>query len=153
MRPSRPEDAAFLEEVHRAQRQDLQLIDGDPDFIESIVEMQFNAMNSGYGNQTPNAMYFIIEKHHEKVGKATIDFGPNCVHLVDIAILPQARGLGFGKAIIQSFQQAASQSGVPMTLNVAETNVAAQQLYVSLGFQVETHTPPNYSMIWYPQAG
>lgn len=151
LRPSRQEDAPFLEQLHRTQREDLQLIDGDKELIESIVDMQFKAQSEGYGEQTPNAMYFIIEKHHEKVGKVTVDFGHNAVHIIDIAFLPQARGLGFGKAIIQSFQSAAIQNKVPLTLNVAEYNVAAQRLYQSLGFQVERNNPPYLGLIWYPQ--
>ena len=71
-------------------------------------------------------MYFIIEKHHEPIGRATIDFGHNEAHLLDIAFLPQARGHGFGKAIIQSFQLAAAQSGLPMSLNVLQSNTGAK---------------------------
>lgn len=150
IRPSTASDNAFLEELHRTQRQELQLIDAEQDFIDSLVEMQFRAKTSGYGSQTPNAMYFIIEKHHEKIGKATLDFNSESIHLVDIAFLPQARGLGFGKAIIQSFQQAASQNKAPITLNVSDFNMHAQNLYLSLGFRVESYQPPNYRMVWYP---
>lgn len=69
------------------------MIGGEQDYIESIVEMQFKAQTQGYGDQFPNAMYFIIEKHHEPIGKAIIDFGHNEVRLIDIAFIPQARGL------------------------------------------------------------
>jgi ribosomal protein S18 acetylase RimI-like enzyme len=150
LRPSRQEDGPFLEQLHRTQREDLQLIDGEQELIESIIDMQYKAQTEGYGEQTPNAMYFIIEKHQEKVGKVTVDFGPNAVHIVDIAFLPQARGLGFGKAIIQTFQSAAIQNRVPLTLNVAAHNVGAQRLYQSLGFQIEHNNPPNLGLIWFP---
>ncbi|WP_334019921.1 GNAT family N-acetyltransferase [Alteromonas sp. S015] len=151
MRPSQPSDAPFLEQLHRSQRDDLQLIDGEQDFIESIVDMQFRAQNEGYGQQTPNAMYFVVEKHQDKVGKVTVDFGHNSVHVVDIAFIPQVRGLGFGKDVLRSLQVAAAQSRVPLTLNVSEQNIHARRLYTSLGFQIEHHTPPTIGMIWYPQ--
>jgi len=150
IRPSTPADKPFLEQLYRATREDLQLIDGERDFIESIIEMQFRAQSQGYGSEYPNAMYFIIEKHGEKIGKATIDFGHNEAHLLDIAFLSQARGHGFGKAIIQSFQNAAAQSKVPMSLTVFKDNLVAQKLYISLGFVAEEYREPYYRMCWYP---
>ncbi|ATD10049.1 GNAT family N-acetyltransferase [Pseudoalteromonas piscicida] len=152
VRPSKPEDKGFLESLHHSTRQDLQLIDGDKDFIESIIEMQFKAQSNGYGDQFPNAMYFIIEKHHERIGKATIDFGNNEVRLIEIALIPQARGLGLGAAVVQSFQQAAAQSGVPMTLSVLQDNYNAKRLYQKLGFKIESIKAPYELLIWYPPA-
>ncbi|MBG0758306.1 GNAT family N-acetyltransferase [Vibrio cidicii] len=152
VRPSRPTDKPFIENLHREVRQDLQLIEGEQDFIESIVEMQFRAQTQGYGDQFPNAMYFIIEKHHEPIGKATLDFGSNEVRLIDLAFLPKACGLGFGQAVIQSFQKAAAQVGAPMTLSVLRSNIGAKQLYHRLGFELEASKPPYELLIWYPPA-
>ena len=72
VRPSTASDKPFLEKLRHSTRQDLQIIGGEQDYIESIVEMQFKAQTQGYGDQFPNAMYFIIEKHHEPIGKAII---------------------------------------------------------------------------------
>ncbi|MBB1300738.1 GNAT family N-acetyltransferase [Pseudoalteromonas sp. SR41-8] len=152
IRPSNANDKPFLEKLHSLMRQDLQLIDGEKDFVESIVEMQFKAQTQGYGDKFPNAMYFIIEKHHEAIGKATIDFGPNEIRIVDIGFLPSARGHGFGSAIIQSFQSAALQSGAPLTLTVEQHNFAAKRLYQKLGFKIESIKAPYELLIWYPPA-
>ncbi|QSX30225.1 GNAT family N-acetyltransferase [Shewanella cyperi] len=152
IRPSTSSDKPFLEKLHRLVRQDLRLLDADEDFIESVVEMQFRAQTEGYGAQFPNAMYFIIEKHMEKIGRVCVDFGVNELHLIDIAFLPQATGHGFGRAIIQSFQYCAAQSGLPMSLNVAQDNPAAKRLYLNLGFMVEAIHPPYEELRWYPPA-
>jgi len=97
-------------------------------------------------------MYFIIEKQQQPVGKATIDFSDNLVHLIDIALIPQARGQGFGKAILQSFQHCAAQIAAPMLLSVELHNNIAKQLYQSLGFTTKSVQPPYERMIWYPPA-
>jgi ribosomal protein S18 acetylase RimI-like enzyme len=152
IRPSTPADKPFLEKLHRSVREDLQWISGDRELVESIIEMQFVAQTQGYGSQFPNALYFIIEKHHQPIGKATVDFGVNEVRLVDIAFVPEARGHGFGPAIIQSFQTAAAQTGAPMTLTVDSHNVSAKNVYLQLGFQTESVTPPYEFMVWYPPA-
>ncbi|EHW0692318.1 GNAT family N-acetyltransferase [Vibrio parahaemolyticus] len=151
VRPSIAADKPFLEKLHHSTRQELQLIDGEQDYIESIVEMQYRAQTQGYGDKFPNAMYFIIEKHHESIGKATVDFGHNEVRLIDIAFIPRARGLGFGKTVVQSFQNAAAQCGVPMVLTVEQHNEQAKRLYISLGFQVESVSSPYELMVWYPE--
>lgn len=152
IRPSQPSDKPFMEKLHREVRQDLQLIDGERDFIESIVEMQFRAQSQGYGAQFPNAMYFIIEKHGEPIGKATLDFGHNEIRLIDIGFLNAARGHGFGRAIIQSFQHCAAQSAVPLSLAVLNHNLVAKRLYLELGFQVVQNKPPHDLLVWYPTA-
>jgi GNAT superfamily N-acetyltransferase len=152
IRPSGPADKVFLARLHREARQDLQWIDGEQDLIESVVDMQLHAQTQGYGTQFPNAMYFIIEKNSEAIGRAAIDFGHNEVHLIDMAFLAAARGHGFGRAILQSFQHCAAQSGVPMTLSVLSHNKVAKQLYIELGFQLSGGQSPYEFLIWYPPA-
>ncbi len=152
IRPSRPSDKLFLEKLHHSVRQDLQLIDAEKDMIELVIEMQLKAQTQGYGNQFPNAMYFIVEKNQQSIGKATIDFSDELVHLIDIALIPEARGQGFGKAILQSFQHCAAQVAAPMLLSVELQNRVVKQLYQSLGFVTESVQPPYERMIWYPPA-
>lgn len=152
IRPSTPADAPFLEKLHKETREELQFIEGEQDFIDEIVAMQFRAAHQGYGDQFPNAMYFIIEKHNEKIGRASVDFGHNEAHLIDIGFLKAARGHGFGKAIVQSIQNCAAQAGISMSLVVARDNPVARNLYVSLGFQTDEVNDMNELMRWYPPA-
>ena len=151
IRPSRPSDKMFLEYLYKSTRDDLQLIDSDQDFIESILDLQWRAQSQGYGDQYPNAMYFIIEKRGESVGNATLDFGPNEICLVDIALLPKARGLGYGEAAIRSFMYCSQKTMTPFTLCVLEQNFGARKLYQRLGFMVESVSLPYLRMIWYPR--
>lgn len=150
MRPAKTSDKPFLEKLHESVRQDLLNIDADKEEIDTIIEMQFRAQSLSYGNSFPNAMYFIIEKHHERVGKLTLDFGSNEIRILDIALLPQARGLGFGKGILQSVQHCAAQAVTPVTLSVEQMNLGAKQLYLSLGFIIESVDPPYEFLVWYP---
>ncbi len=149
-RPAHPSDNPFIEMLHRSTRQDLQLIEADQDFIDTLIDMQFSAQNIGYGTQFPEAMYWIIEKQQQRIGKASLDFGRNVVHLIDLAFIPEARGKGYGRAVLESFQQTAKQIKAPMSLTVLQTNVVAKKLYHSLGFIVESVSPPHELMVWYP---
>lgn len=151
VRPSISTDKAFLESLFRSTREDLLQIDGERDFIESIIELQYRAQSQGYGEQFPNAMYFVIEKHNEKIGKATLDFGHNEIRVLDIAFLPEARGKGLGEAVLRAFMHCAQQVMVPLSLSVLTHNYPAKKLYYKLGFQIENIQLPYEWLIWYPQ--
>lgn len=62
MRPIRPGDGEWERILHDAGRPELNFIEGERDFIQSIYDFQFKARNEGYGSAFPNAMYFMVEK-------------------------------------------------------------------------------------------
>lgn len=150
MRPARDDDKAFIASLYRSTRHDLRLADAEQDYIETLIDMQHHAQTVGYGEKFPNAMYFIVEKHNEKVGRVVVDFGPNEIRIVDIALLPAARGHGFGKGIVQSLQAASASTRVPLLLVVERLNVGARQLYAGLGFQLAERDDLHDLLIWYP---
>ncbi len=152
IRPARTGDKGFIENLYRASRDDLRLLNADDDFIESLIEMQFQAQQQGYGDQHPDAMYFIVELHDEPMGRLTLAMGPNEVRIVDIAFLPAARGKGYGKGVLQALQLTAQKIPAPLSLLVLHTNPAAMRLYASLGFQAEQQTDTHVLMVWYPHA-
>jgi ribosomal protein S18 acetylase RimI-like enzyme len=151
IRPATPADNGFIEALYRSTRQDLQLIDGEQGFIDTVIDQQFNAQTNGYGEAFPNAMYFIIEKHDQPVGRVMLDFGTEEIRVVNIAFIPEARGKGFGEGVIKSLQYAAGKNCVPLSLSVHSDNLAAKRLYAKLGFQTEQVTPLYERLIWYPK--
>lgn len=152
MRPQREGDAIFMARLFKSSQEHLQLLDAESDLVEELMEMQFRAQREGYGNQFPNAMYFVVEFQGEAVGRAAVDFGANEVRLVDLVFLPVARGRGFGAGVIRSLQMAAAQVSAPLTLTALRTNVRALQLYSQLGFLVEAYNPTHALLAWRPAA-
>lgn len=150
LRPSTPSDTPFIQSLFTQTRPELQLIDGEQDFIDSIVDMQMRAQTQGYGDQYPNAMYFIVEKLGTNIGRVTIDFGSNFVHIIDIAFIPQAQGKGYGGTVIQAVQETAKRLMAPVSLTVAKNNPAAKKLYMNLGFAVDEDQGMYEMMVWYP---
>ncbi len=56
-------------------------------------------------------------------------------YLAILATLPQVRGRGLGKTLVQEFMEKARQSGASyLHLYAVETNTAAMRLYEGLGF-------------------
>ena len=150
MRPATAADNGFIESLYHSTRNDLQQIDAEQDFIENLIEQQQHAQTVGYGESFPNAMYFIIDKHNESIGRAVIDFGMSEVRLVDIALIPAAQNKGYGKSVIQAIQYAAGASRAPLYLSVLKINIKAKQLYHQLGFQLAESTDVSELLVWYP---
>ena len=56
-------------------------------------------------------------------------------HVTNIAVRPDRRGLGYGKAITKALVQLAADSGMTwMTLECRRSNLVAQSIYRKLGF-------------------
>jgi ribosomal protein S18 acetylase RimI-like enzyme len=150
IRPARDRDRPFIEYLYHTTRDDLRQIEATPGFIESLIQQQQRAQTVGYGDQFPNAMYFIVEKQGARIGRIVLDFDLDEIRVVDIAMLPEAQGLGYGTEILRVLKQAATSACAPLVLSVSRQNIIARRLYEQEGFQVcERHEIYDH-MTWYP---
>ena len=150
IRPSRDSDRPFMESLFKSTQDDLRMIDAEDDFIETLIDQQHHAQTVGYGEQFPNAMYFIIEKVGEPMGRIVIDFGPNEIRVVDVAFVPRARNKGYGTSVLRALKSAAGSAHAPLMLSVNRENHAARSLYQREGFRIEQRFGMNDLMAWYP---
>ncbi|MFB0827425.1 Ribosomal protein S18 acetylase RimI [Chromobacterium violaceum] len=151
LRPARQADAPCIDRIYRSARPDLQWIDGDAELIDSVQRQQLQVLQQGTGHHYPNAMHFIVEKAGSAVGAVMVDFGPNEVRIIFLAMLPEARGQGYGKAVLQGLQQAAQQVGTPLAAVVWHNNGEARRVYQSLGFVQEEAGAMADKLVWHPQ--
>lgn len=152
IRPARPADKAFLEKLHRDQREDLKMIDADKDYVEGIIELQLRAQTTGYGAAFPNALYFIIEKTGEPVGKLTLDWGGTEARVVDLGFIKRARGKGFGQSVLGALLAACGPSKCPLAVSCVITNVGLYKWLLDHGFVVEEahEGASHHRLVWYP---
>lgn len=152
MRPAHAADAPFLEALHRSTRPDLQMLVGAPGQVDALLAQQYEVLQAGAGASYPDAMHFVIEKAAQPVGGLIVDFGPNEVRLIYLALVPAVRGMGYGHEVMMGLQQAASRARAPLAVTVWQHNPHARQLYLSLGFVVESAQPMAERLVWYPDA-
>lgn len=152
LRPTTDRDRAFERRLHDANRWDLHLVDGGPDFVQSLLDMQHTAQTEGHGAQHPDALYFIIEKTGEPCGRLVLDFTEMQVRVVDLAILPEAQGTGIGTTVLQAVQHVAGQVGAPVVLMVQRIDARAVRTYHALGFRptAEQPNPAFVVLAWSP---
>lgn len=152
MRPARASDEPFLEALYRDARPELQLVDGNADFVETLVHQQYQVQSEGIAQHFPNAMRHVIKRLDTRIGALVTDVGPSEIRILYLAFIPAARGLGFGGTILRGLQQAAEQARCPLTSVVWTSNPAARRQYLALGFEVAAQDVTAERLVWYPPA-
>jgi ribosomal protein S18 acetylase RimI-like enzyme len=86
----------------------------------------------------PAAMWVLEGDDGRQVGHATVEEATVGVLTIGIAILPEARGRGGGRALLEAIQEHAQAVGAhKVSLEVWTDNARAIGLYAAAGFEVE----------------
>jgi ribosomal protein S18 acetylase RimI-like enzyme len=152
-RPSVPEDAPFLHALFVANCTHLAALGLPPVALAAMLDQQYAFRQADYSRRFPQARTLIALVDEVPVGQLMVDDDGATLHIVDIAVVPQARGRGYGKALVQGVQtQACTARRLAVTLSVDPMNHVALRLYQALGFEtIETH-PVQWRMAWQPDS-
>lgn len=134
LRPATEQDAAFLNAVYRSVREpELQAI-GWPDAqIDAFCAMQHRFRTAGYGQYLPPVETRLVLCDDQPVGMLAICRNAERWVLVNIELLPAARGQGIGAELITRLQQEAQAAGVGLRLQAASASPVVH-LYERCGF-------------------
>ena len=129
------DDREFLLELYGSTREaELEQTDWSNAQKSEFVRMQFDAQFKYYAQHYPDTLRLIIRQNDEALGRLYLDRWADEHRIVDIALLPRARGQGFGTAILNDLKEEADASEKPLTIHV-EKNNPAMSLYRRLGFK------------------
>lgn len=135
-RPARSDDDELLYAVYASTRTDeMRLVPWTEDEVETFLRQQFEAQRTHYLRHLPDAEYLVIECTGEPIGRLYLDRREDELRIVDIALVPEHRGRGLGKAILSDLIDEAAERGLPVRIHV-ERNNPALGLYRRLGFRV-----------------
>lgn len=121
--------------------------------IANVVEVETKSFQipwskESFENELKNklALYLVAKVDEKAVGYIGVwkifDEG----HITNVAVHPEFRGKGIGKALISELLSLCSKDGITsFTLEVRESNVVAQSLYKSFGFIEEGKRKAYYS--------
>ena len=152
IRPARPGDKVFLEKLYRESRDDLRMAGADRDYVEAVLDMQLLAQSTGYGGQFPNALYFIIEKTGDRVGKLTLDWGGREARVVDLGFVRKARGRGFAEIVLTALLASCGQAKCPLAVTCLGNRPALRRFLLANGFMVAESMEAAELLVWYPKA-
>ena len=102
---------------------------------EAFLRDQFELQHKCYMDSYPNAAFDLVMTGEDVLGRLYVDRRADEIRIIDIALLPQYRGRGIGRAILESLlDEAASRDrGRVVRIHVEHMN-PAMRLYVRLGF-------------------
>jgi ribosomal protein S18 acetylase RimI-like enzyme len=141
-RPEREEDFGLLAALYAASRGEAFAGLGWPvEALAAFLDQQFRAQHAQYRAAYPAAEWLIVEAEGMPAGRLAVDRRDASLHLIDIALVPERRGTGLGGAILADLIGEADALGLPVSLQVDQTN-PARRLYERLGFRVLEDRPP-----------
>ncbi len=135
-RPFAQDDFDFIEALYFSTREEeLALSDWPAVQKTAFLTQQHRAQHHHYTNYYPNAERLILELGGAPIGRLYIDAWTHELRIVDISLMPSARGKGVGEAILRDVIDWAGTMGKGVSIHVEKFN-PARRLYLRLGFTV-----------------
>jgi ribosomal protein S18 acetylase RimI-like enzyme len=148
LRPVTPGDGDFLRRLYAATRDDVSLAPWSEAERNAFLEMQFTAQSADYGRRFPRSDHSIVTVAGCDVGRIWIDRGDEEIRLLDIALLPEHRGQGTGRVLLERLIAESVAAGTPLRHTVDKANSGARRLYERLGFAVIEDSELHLLMEW-----
>jgi ribosomal protein S18 acetylase RimI-like enzyme len=152
LRPIRDADLPFLERVYASTRtEELAQTDWDDVQKAAFLGFQFLAQHQHYTTHYHDAQFFVIEHAGVPVGRLYLHWRSDELRIVDIALLPPARGQGHGSALLEAVMKRAASAHKSVSIHVEQMN-PAMRLYQRLGFERVGEHGVYHLMQWRPDA-
>ena len=136
LRPMTDDDLPFSADLYASIRADELAQTGWPIAAQrAFLDSQHAAQHAHYRQHYAAAARLIIERNGVPVGRLYLFEGASDVRIVDIALLPAARGGGVGGALLDTIRASAAAAGKTVSIHVERAN-PARRLYERQGFRV-----------------
>lgn len=148
LRPSTDADHEFLVGLYGSTREEeLSRVPWAPGQLEAFVRMQFTAQDTEYRRHNPHGSFDVVEVAGRPVGRLIVDRRPGDIRVVDVSLVPAARGAGIGTRLLGDLVEEARDTGRIVSIHVEAHNRAAE-LYARLGFAVAADLGVYRRMEW-----
>ncbi len=151
-RPISDKDIPFLKKLYASTREDEMKLSGWPkEQIERFLESQFLAQHQYYREMFSKAEFLLILLEGRPAGRLYLDRRKEEHRIVDIALMPEYRGKGYGGSLLRDLLAEASTRNKMVRIHV-EHNNPALRLYQRLGFRQVGDQGVYLLMEWKPPA-
>jgi ribosomal protein S18 acetylase RimI-like enzyme len=113
----------------------------------AFLRQQSEAQHLHYRTHYTDAEYSIILENGTPIGRLYVNTRPEDLRIMDIALVPEARGRGIGGMLLQQLLDRAGAEGKSVSIHV-EINNPALRLYERLGFRQLDERGPYYLLEW-----
>lgn len=134
LRPTQPNDHAFLSQVYASTRaEELAPLGWSAEQQAIFLGQQFAAQHHHYMANYPGASFQVILVNGKPAGRLYVARWPSQIRIIDIALLPEHRNAGVGSRLLADLLAEADQAGKSVSIHVEKFNPALR-LYERLGF-------------------
>ncbi|HLO31905.1 MAG TPA: GNAT family N-acetyltransferase [Anaerolineales bacterium] len=148
LRPVREADEALLLEIYSSTRaEELALVPWDAAQKQAFLQMQFSAQQKHYRAYFPQAKHEMVQAEGHSIGRLYVDRRETEIRILDITLLPQARGRGIGRQIILDLMKEAEYQNKPLSVYVESFN-RSLGLFQRLGFVKTEENGASWLMAW-----
>lgn len=129
-------DLEFVGAVYASTRAAELAVTGWTDLqARTFLAQQHRAQHHHYQTYYDGAEWLVIERRGEDLGRLYLAAWKDEIRIIDIALLPGARGRGIGGAILSDVIEWARRAGKGVSIHVEKHN-PARRLYERLGFRL-----------------
>ena len=136
LRPATPEDRELLYRVYASTREEeLAPVPWPAEAKEAFLRQQFEAQDAWWRTHYAGATFEVVVVDGRDAGRLYLWAGKREIRIVDVALLPEARGGGVGTRLLRGVPERARAAGKSVTIHVERMNPALA-LYERLGFRL-----------------
>ncbi|MGE5170203.1 MAG: GNAT family N-acetyltransferase [Rudaea sp.] len=133
-RPATPSDEPFLRDLYASVRwPELANVPWSDAEKRAFCDMQFTLQDRYYRAQFPDTDWLVVLECARPVGRLYIARIDDEIQILDIALVPDARGKGFGTRLVQDVVDTADRVRRRVRLYTEPDN-PARRIYARLGF-------------------
>lgn len=137
--PARAKDRDTLLRIYASTREEeLATTDLGAEQKRIFVEQQFSAQDKYYREYYEGARFDLLKVQGEVIGRLYVDRDqgrfPGEIRLMEITVLPEFRGKGYGSEVLRHLMDEAKEAGRMLSIHVERFN-RALSLYQRLGFR------------------
>lgn len=148
LRTAGDDDHNFVEAVFFSAREYFYQLPLDARQVEMLLKHQFEMQQASYAASFPSAELYIVELHRQAIGKLMVSTGDDHLLVIDIALMGEMRGKGYGSALLRALKNHAADCGLHLQLSVDQHNTRAKKLYLDLGFRLVDSSATHDRLYW-----
>jgi GNAT superfamily N-acetyltransferase len=148
LRAITPADREFLVEIYVCSRTDAALLARLPvDERNAFLRRQSQLQDQAFGVRCGSEDHRIVQVGTVPIGRLYVERTAASIRVLDVTLLPEWRGRGFGRRLLESILAEATEARVGVVLQVVKGN-RAERLYERLGFRVVHQAGLHRTMVW-----
>jgi ribosomal protein S18 acetylase RimI-like enzyme len=147
-RPETAADREFIYHLYGTTREmEMKMVPWTEEQKEQFIRQQSDAQRAHYDKVYENAEYLLVLRDGKPIGRLYLHSVEGDFLVLDIALLPECRGLGIGGMLMRELMEKAAARGQVVSIHVEQYN-PAMHLYQRLGFKPVTQYGVYLQMEW-----